>query len=93
MLKSHTPSEIAPPFSPYSHGIEVPPNARWLYVSGQVGVDPDGNIPADPAEQNRLAWANIEAILNSAGMTMADVVRINGFITSADEIGAFRGRP
>lgn len=90
MLKQHTPGDIAPPFSPYSHGIEVPPDARWLYVSGQIGVDADGNIPDDMVEQNRLAWGNIRAILKSAGMDISDVVRINAFVTSTEGIAAYR---
>jgi enamine deaminase RidA (YjgF/YER057c/UK114 family) len=38
MLKRHNPPTIAPPFSRYSHGVEAPAKARWLHVSGQVGV-------------------------------------------------------
>ncbi|WP_250514683.1 hypothetical protein [Caballeronia sp. INDeC2] len=44
------PIGIAPPFSCYSHGALVPANARWLHVSGHVGV-----MPEDPARQIELA--------------------------------------
>ena len=32
MAKSHNPKTVAPPFSRYSHGIEVPASARWLWA-------------------------------------------------------------
>ncbi len=90
MLKRHTPTAVAPPFSPYSHGIEVPPNARWLFLSGQVGVAPDGTTSADPRVQNEQTWANISEILASAGMGVEDIVRIDAYVTSPDVVPAFR---
>jgi len=38
MNRKLNPSTIAPPGGRYTHAIEVPPGARWLVVSGQVGV-------------------------------------------------------
>lgn len=90
MNTPHNPDGIAPPFSDYSHAIEVGPDARWLYVSGQVGVRPDGTTPEGMAAQCAQTWDNIAAILRSAGMGMSDVVRINGYITDPGGLGAFR---
>ena len=89
-MKYHNPAGIAPPMNKYTHGIEVPPDARWVYISGQVGVQPDGVVPDDPVAQARQAWINMIAILEEAGMGMADVVRVNGYATSAEGIAAFR---
>ena len=60
MLKVITPTTIAPPASNYSHAIEAPPNARWLYVSGQVGVRPDGTMAEGIDDQAHQAWANLK---------------------------------
>lgn len=90
MNTPHTPSGIAPPFSAYSHAVEVEPEARWLYISGQVGVRPDGTTPEGMAAQCRQTWENIAAILRSADMTVADIVRINGYITDPDGTAAYR---
>ena len=38
MLKTSNPPTVAPPAAMYSHCVEVPPNARWLFTAGQVGV-------------------------------------------------------
>jgi enamine deaminase RidA (YjgF/YER057c/UK114 family) len=71
MNARHNPSTVAPPFGAYSHAIEVPPGARWLYVSGQVGVQPDGTLGADAAAQIEWAFRNLVAVLEAAGMGAA----------------------
>jgi len=63
MLKTLNPVTVAPPFSAYSHAVEIPPGARMLYVSGQLGVAPDGSVPADFAGQADQAFRNVLAIL------------------------------
>jgi enamine deaminase RidA (YjgF/YER057c/UK114 family) len=83
-IKLHNPPGIAPPFSCYSHGASTQGDARWLYVSGQVGVTTDGVVPDDPEKQIELAWDNLLAVLADAGMTVKDLVKIDGFITRPD---------
>ena len=90
MNKPHTPRGVAAPAAPYVHGMEVPPNARWLFVSGQVGVHPDGRPGADAREQAELAWRNIAAILESAGMAPADIVKVTTYATDAGQIPVLR---
>ena len=38
MHTNYNPPTVAAPASTYSHGVEVKPNARWLHISGQIGV-------------------------------------------------------
>lgn len=75
------PSTIAPPFARYSHGMEVPAGRRLVFCSGQLGVAADGTVPEDVRAQADLCFANIAAILAEAGMTLADIVRINAYVT------------
>jgi enamine deaminase RidA (YjgF/YER057c/UK114 family) len=89
MNRAVNPGSIAKPISAYSHGMEVPPNARWLTVSGQIGVDADGNLGADVAEQSALVWKNILAILHDAGMEVRDIVKMNAYLLSANDVGAY----
>jgi enamine deaminase RidA (YjgF/YER057c/UK114 family) len=84
MLKHIRPASIRPPFARYSHGVEVPAGSRLVLVSGQLGIAPDERIPDDAGEQAELCFANIAAILSEAGMTLADIVRINAFVTDRD---------
>lgn len=80
-MKPLTPAAIAPPFARYSHGMEVPPGQRFVFCSGQLGVAADGTVPEDARAQADLCFANIAAILAEAGMTLADIVRINAYVT------------
>jgi 2-iminobutanoate/2-iminopropanoate deaminase len=80
MLKRHNPTTVAPPFSRYSHGVAAPANARWLHVSGQVGVTPEGKV-ADGAEaQIEQAWRNVLSVLAAAGMGPHDLVKVTTFL-------------
>ncbi len=84
-MKIHNPPAIADPVGTYSHGIEVPPNARWLYVAGQVGVRKDGAVPATVEAQTEIAWQNIVAILAAAGMQVTDLVKITQFLVNLED--------
>ena len=64
----HTPASVAAPFGPYSHAVEVPEGSRLLYISGEVGVLPDGTLPETIEAQAEACWRNIIAILAEAGM-------------------------
>src|SRR5437773_7046688 len=89
MLKVHNPRSIAAPIGTYSHGIEVPPGARWLWVAGQIGVRPDGSVPATMEEQTETVWQTILAVLADAGMGIGDVVKISSFLTRHENFQRF----
>jgi enamine deaminase RidA (YjgF/YER057c/UK114 family) len=61
---------------------------RELICSGQDAVDADGNSqhPGDMAAQLGLALDNLEAVLADAGMTLANVVRLNIYTTDVDTL-------
>lgn len=80
-LKPLLPAAIAPPFARYSHGVAVPAGYRLVACSGQLGMARDGSIPEDVRAQADLCFANIAAILAEAGMTLADIVRLNAYVT------------
>jgi enamine deaminase RidA (YjgF/YER057c/UK114 family) len=81
MLKPHTPPALHPPFAKYSHAMEVPPGARLVFASGQLGITKDKHVPEDAAGQADLCFKAVGEILASAGMSFADVVRINAYVT------------
>jgi enamine deaminase RidA (YjgF/YER057c/UK114 family) len=84
MLKASNPKTIAPPAGMYSHSVEVPPNARWLYTAGQVGIRPDGTVPDGFEAQHDQIWQNTLAILSDAGMGPDNIVRLNVYSTDPD---------
>jgi enamine deaminase RidA (YjgF/YER057c/UK114 family) len=80
----HNPSSIAPGTN-YSHGIETAPGARLLAIAGQVGRDAKGHVPAGIEAQATLAWANVRAVLESAGMTLNDIVHYFSFVVRRED--------
>ena len=62
-MRRLNPSTIHPPFANYAHGVEVEPQARIVFCSGQLGVERDGAIPEDVMDQARLCFRAIAEIL------------------------------
>ena len=66
----------------------VEDHQRLLVVSGQDAVDADGTPqrPGDMAAQLEMVLDNLDAILDAADMTPANVVRLNAYTTDIDEL-------
>lgn len=60
---------------------------RQLVCAGQTAVDADGNPqhPGDMRGQIALALDNLEAVLQTAEMSLANVVRLTIYATDVDE--------
>ena len=90
MHKLHNPDTITKPASNYAQGVETAADLRHLFVSGQIGMAPDGTIQQGFEAQCRTAFDNIKGVLASAGMGLEDVVKLTVFLTNPADIGAFR---
>jgi 2-iminobutanoate/2-iminopropanoate deaminase len=88
-IKTYNPPTVAAPLGAYSHAVEVPPNARWLYIAGQIGNAPDGSMAPDVEGQAEQCWKNIEAILAAAGMGVEDLVKCTHYLTRAEDTAAY----
>lgn len=88
MTTIHNPPVLGVPPS-YSNGIEVRAGARTLYVAGQVGWDSSGTIEDGIAAQTRKAFANMRAVLQSAGMDFGNVVKTTIFLTDPDDYAEY----
>ena len=66
------------PLGPYSQAIVA---GNTVYVAGQGPFDPKtGKMPASFEEQVAQTLENIKAILEAAGATLADVVKVNVYL-------------
>ena len=77
----------------YSHAVEVSSPVRFLFISGQFGVKPDGTLPLAFDEQAEVAMMNVEAVLESSGMALANLVKLTYLFTRAADaiaLGALR---
>jgi enamine deaminase RidA (YjgF/YER057c/UK114 family) len=81
-----SPTDIHPPFSAYSNGVEVLQGQKLVFSSGQLGIAADGSVPASAAEQTELCFDNIAAILAAAGLGLEHIVRINAYVTAREHL-------
>ena len=63
----------------YSHGV-VADQHRTLYVSGQIGMDEDGSLPADFGAQCRNAIERVITVVRDAGLERRDIVKMGFFL-------------
>jgi enamine deaminase RidA (YjgF/YER057c/UK114 family) len=80
---------VARQIGAYSDAIEVGPNLRWLLTSGTPGLATDGDLPKDISGQTELAWKHVISMLEGAGMTVADIVKVTQYLTRAEDIAAY----
>jgi enamine deaminase RidA (YjgF/YER057c/UK114 family) len=79
-----SPTDHPAPRGAYSPGLLVEHGGtRTLYVTGQLAVDPAGNVvaPHDAAAQTEYVFGLIGSILKAAGMDFGDVVKVDTFLT------------
>ena len=70
----------------FNQGEVVEGAGRVLFCAGQTSVDADGNVQheGDMGAQVSLALDNVEAVLAEAGMSLANLVRLNMYTTDVD---------
>ena len=71
---------------PYSQGVEA---GSLVFVSGQLPINPaTGEIPSDVKAQAAQLIDNLEAILEEAGLGLADVVKTTVFLADIADFAA-----
>jgi enamine deaminase RidA (YjgF/YER057c/UK114 family) len=80
-----TPSQLARPVG-FSHGILIS-GSNMLFLAGQTALDRDGRVvsPGDVVAQYRQVLSNHRAVLEAAGGTMRDIVKITIFVKDRDD--------
>jgi len=72
---------------PYSQGWIV---GDFIFASGQIPVDPaTGTIPEGIAAQTEQACRNVAALMEAAGITMENVVKVTCFLADMGDFAAF----
>ena len=74
-------ADAVQPTGGYPQAVEVDGANRLLFVSGQIPVRADGTLPKEFKDQARLAWANVEAQLRAAGMSLDNLVKVTIFLS------------
>lgn len=90
------PAGVYPPTADFSQAIRVS-GGDLVFVSGIIGMRPDGTIPESTREQVELAFENLARVLDASGATPADVVKVNVFVGESfallrDDVREIRAR-
>ena len=84
-MKQSISTDKAPAaIGPYSQGIKM---GNFIFVSGQLPIDKaTGLFPeCDIVSQTEQSLKNLQAVLNEAGLDMADVVKTTVFLKDMDD--------
>src|SRR2546427_9733915 len=89
MAEPIVPPGFGPPLGMYSHGMVVRAG-DLVIVAGQVGLGAEGRVAGDDVgSQTKQALENVRTVVEAAGCTMRDVVRLQTFLTRSEDIGGF----
>ena len=92
--KSQTPErqelKVAGLPAPLSHYTDAVRFGNILFVSGLTAHDAEGRLVGgtDAAKQTRQILMNLKLVLDAAGATMADVLKVTVFLTNIDDRAA-----
>ncbi len=75
------------PAGPYSHAVVA---NGFVFISGQGPVDPEtGTMPDAFADQVRQTLRNVQTILEAAGTSLDNVVKVNAYVTDLTRFQEF----
>jgi 2-iminobutanoate/2-iminopropanoate deaminase len=87
MKKQAIRTENAPvPTGPFNQAIRI---GNMVFTSGQAGRNRETGKMGDVRDQARRCIGNIAAILDTAGASLADVVKVTVFLKHAGDWKAF----
>ncbi|MEM6439978.1 MAG: Rid family hydrolase [Pseudomonadota bacterium] len=82
--------DVAAPFGPYCHAVEVGPGEALLAFSGLVGCTRDGMLPADAGGQTSVILQSLSSLLTAEGLGAADVGKLTFFVVRREDLPAIR---
>ena len=86
MLRPVTTSNAPAPIGPYSQAVWAGPN---LFISGMIALTPNGEFRNESLESEvRTALTNLMAVLESQGMTAANLAKCSLFLRDMADFAA-----
>jgi 2-iminobutanoate/2-iminopropanoate deaminase len=76
---------VSKPVGPYTPIVRA---GDWLVVSGQVGLGEGGLVAGGVRAELRRALANLAALLEGEGASLADVAKTTVFLVDIDDYAA-----
>lgn len=78
----HTFADGPAMVAPYCHAVECD---EWLFLTGQMPIDADGNIPEDIETQTRTVIENLRAVIERTGFSGGDIVQTRVYLTDFED--------
>jgi enamine deaminase RidA (YjgF/YER057c/UK114 family) len=88
--KLANPRYVHAPVGPYSHTAVVPAGEELVFVSGQVGMRPDGSVPTSFADQADVTFANLRACLAAHGLGIEAIAKVSAFLLPGQDFQVLR---
>jgi len=86
-LRAVKPAGAPAPVASYSPAIDA---GQFVFLAGQVGIDPStGELVEGIEAQTERVMRNLMAVLDAAGLSIADVVKTTCFLADINDFGAF----
>ena len=75
------------PIGPYEQAVIA---GQFVFLSGQIGFDPSTGkmVPGGVSEQTTRALENVKAVLEAAGSSLSNVVRVGVYLADMSDFGA-----
>ena len=89
-IRYSNPVGVHAPLGLYSHTVSVPEGSEFIFLSGQLGVRPDGSAPTTIEEQADQVFANIVALLKAHGLEATSIVKLTTFMVAGHDGDAVR---
>ena len=82
---------ISTPKAPAAIGpyVQAQATSSLVFVSGQLGMDLDGNLPAGLSAQANNSLKNLQAILEEAGSSLSKVLKTTVFLSDLENFVEF----
>lgn len=89
MAERIMPPRFPAPTGPWSAAVKTQPG-ETLFIAGCVSIDEDGSVvgAGDITAQTHQVMKNFQAVVEAAGMTMADVVKITNYLVDVRDYPA-----
>ena len=79
-------AKLSPPVGPFSQAVRT---GDLIFFSGQVGLDASGKlVDGGVAAEAEQVFANLAAVLDAAGRSFTDVIRVGVFLTEISDFAA-----
>lgn len=78
--------DVFVPSSGYAQAVELTGHQRLLFISGQVPITKDEQLPEGFTAQCELVWQSLISQLKAADMDVENLVKVTIFLPSRDHI-------